>query len=141
MQPALKTDYDTLTTRPPEWYLARHLRRHGLGRSRGGGRLARFRQISRYKRVSFRDIIENRLDPIFRSEFCYYVWNVDVLCVYCGRRLAKGEVTRDHITPRAGGGDSSPDNLAPSCRLCNRAKGDRSLLHWLAVGGVGPRGR
>lgn len=48
-------------------------------------------------------------------------------CSYCG---APGG-TKDHITPKARGGLNEPENLTGSCRRCNQAKADRSLLRFL----------
>lgn len=141
MRAMLKNEYDTLTTRPerdPAYYLERHHRRLGRGRSAGEGRLARFREISRIKRVTIADLVAGRLDPIFDGEYRYYQWNVFALCVYCNRRLRRGELTRDHVIPRAQGGASTPDNLVPSCAPCNRAKGSKPLWRFLLERGRDP---
>lgn len=52
-------------------------------------------------------------------------------CSYCG-----GEATTvDHIVPLSRGGDSGASNLTAACRPCNSAKGDQSLLMFLATRG------
>jgi len=111
-----------------EWYLyKRRLRLQG----RSGGRLARFREISKRKQLSVEDTLAGSLEPVFVSEFHYYVWNVEpVLCAYCNTRLSKQTRTRDHVIPRAAGGQSG-DNLVPSCAPCNRAKGSDPLLVYM----------
>ena len=49
-------------------------------------------------------------------------------CWYCGRELNPfRDFSVDHIVSRSDGGDESYENLVPSCRHCNRSKGDRSL--------------
>lgn len=44
----------------------------------------------------------------------------------------------DHIVPRAEGGCDSPDNLVPACRSCNSRKHAKSLLQFVADGGLLP---
>lgn len=98
---------------------------------RRGGRLARFREIARHKRLTIEDTVSGALDPVFVSEYRYFVWNVGpVLCVYCNATLDKSTKTRDHLVPRSKGGPNG-DNLVPSCACCNRAKADDSLLMFL----------
>lgn len=112
-----------------QWYLyKRQIRKDG----RRGGRLARFREIARHKRLTILDTVSGQLDPVFASEYSYFVWNVEpVLCVYCNTRLTKQSRTRDHVVPRSHGGGAR-ENLVPACGPCNRAKSDTPLLLWLA---------
>ncbi len=49
-------------------------------------------------------------------------------CLYCARRLADSELTRDHVVPTSRGGHDSWDNCVAACRRCNHHKGNR-LLH------------
>jgi 5-methylcytosine-specific restriction endonuclease McrA len=44
-------------------------------------------------------------------------------CQYCGKILAAGELTLDHVIPRSRGGASSWENLVACCHNCNRRKG------------------
>lgn len=55
-------------------------------------------------------------------------------CQYCD---ATGELTIDHVIPRAKGGASTWDNVVACCAPCNRRKGD--LLP--AVAGMIPRNK
>lgn len=64
------------------------------------------------KRVSF-----TRFNLFLRDEFC---------CQYCG---AKGELTFDHVIPRAAGGVTSWENVVAACSPCNLRKGSLSLQH------------
>lgn len=132
MHALLKTNYDTLTTNPergPEYYLARRLRKKGLGK--GDGRLGRFREIGKYIRPSVADVIRGRMDPVFTREFRYYEWNVLTVCVYCNERLTKRSMTRDHVIPRSKGGSNTPDNLVPACQNCNMRKSNKPLWKFL----------
>ncbi|MFS4439215.1 HNH endonuclease [Paracoccaceae bacterium GXU_MW_L88] len=45
-------------------------------------------------------------------------------CQYCG---AKGEMTFDHIIPRARGGVTSWENVVAACGPCNLRKGSKTL--------------
>jgi 5-methylcytosine-specific restriction endonuclease McrA len=45
-------------------------------------------------------------------------------CQYCGKILAAGELTLDHVIPRSRGGASTWENLVACCHNCNRKKGN-----------------
>ena len=45
-------------------------------------------------------------------------------CCYCGEKLTRKNRTLDHMYPRCWGGISIPENLLPSCKLCNQYKRD-----------------
>ncbi len=62
------------------------------------------------KRVAF-----TRFNLFLRDEF---------QCQYCG---AKGDLTFDHVVPRARGGITSWENVVAACSKCNLKKGARSL--------------
>jgi len=62
------------------------------------------------KRVAF-----TRFNLFLRDEFC---------CQYCG---AKGDLTFDHVVPRASGGITSWENVVAACSPCNLRKGSKSL--------------
>lgn len=49
------------------------------------------------------------------------------VCLYCGKRLADHDLTRDHIQPRSRGGRDSWLNVVTACRRCNQFKGSRTL--------------
>ncbi len=48
-------------------------------------------------------------------------------CQYCDKVLPPGQLTLDHIVPRAKGGKDSWANLVCACGDCNRRKADMSL--------------
>ncbi|MEV7425204.1 HNH endonuclease signature motif containing protein [Streptomyces sp. NPDC091212] len=55
-------------------------------------------------------------------------------CTYCDAPFGGMVVAEvDHIRPLAKGGLHIWVNLAPSCRDCNRSKGDRDMTDWLVV--------
>jgi len=47
-------------------------------------------------------------------------------CQYCG---SKGDLTFDHVVPRAAGGITSWGNVVAACSPCNLRKGSQSLRH------------
>ena len=125
--------YDTKTTRPvrdAQFYLRRHLRRRGLLREVGPGRLARFREIAKYKPITTFDVVAGRIDDVYVAEFRHYTWQMQPHCAYCNATLTRRTITRDHVIPRSKGGGAG-ENLVPACGPCNRAKADHSLLHFL----------
>lgn len=48
------------------------------------------------------------------------------MCAYCGNEYKPGELSMDHILPRAQGGPTSWMNLVTACRPCNFRKGNRT---------------
>ena len=62
------------------------------------------------KRVAF-----TRFNLFLRDEFS---------CQYCG---AKGDLTFDHVVPRARGGITSWENVVAACGRCNLSKGSKTL--------------
>jgi 5-methylcytosine-specific restriction endonuclease McrA len=44
------------------------------------------------------------------------------LCHYCGKKFSRDQLTMDHTIPLARGGTSTPGNIVPACRDCNRDK-------------------
>ncbi|WP_300513117.1 HNH endonuclease [Aliiroseovarius sp.] len=62
------------------------------------------------KRVAF-----TRFNLFLRDEFC---------CQYCGSR---GDLTFDHVVPRAAGGVTSWENVVAACSPCNLRKGSKPL--------------
>jgi 5-methylcytosine-specific restriction endonuclease McrA len=62
-----------------------------------------------------REVAFTRFNLFLRDEFT---------CQYCG---AKGDLTFDHVVPRARGGITSWQNVVAACGHCNLRKGSRSL--------------
>ena len=56
-------------------------------------------------------------------------------CEHCGTKLEPkagkpNSYEADHRTPHARGGPTTQENLAPSCRTCNRSKGSKTVEEW-----------
>ncbi|MBZ8119672.1 HNH endonuclease [Roseovarius sp. LXJ103] len=62
-----------------------------------------------------RKVAFTRFNLFLRDEFC---------CQYCG---ARGDLTFDHVVPRASGGITSWENVVAACSKCNLRKGAKSL--------------
>ena len=144
MTEAIKTGYDTLTTnlhrgpdgqRTPAHYLEKWKRKRGLIQRPGGGRVEKFRRISRYQGITPDLVVAGKLPRVAESEYHFYRWNIGkLLCVYCNCELNSRNRTQDHVIPRCRGGSQlGRDNLEPACIDCNSAKGDLSLLEFLVT--------
>lgn len=44
------------------------------------------------------------------------------ICHYCQKKFKPNQLTMDHIVPLARGGTSTPGNIVPACKDCNRDK-------------------
>lgn len=62
-----------------------------------------------------RKVAFTRFNLFLRDEFA---------CQYCG---TTGDLTFDHVVPRAAGGRTSWENVVAACSRCNLAKGSKSL--------------
>lgn len=47
-------------------------------------------------------------------------------CQYCGTKKSIGDLTYDHVTPRAQGGKTTWTNIVTCCENCNRQKANRT---------------
>ncbi len=66
-----------------------------------------------------------RLPRIRFQLFKDYAWAKWPFCQWCGRDLARPDVTADHVKPRACGGEDSWDNLVIACSDCNERRGSK----------------
>jgi HNH endonuclease len=48
-------------------------------------------------------------------------------CQYCGGQYLRGELTFDHVLPRADGGQTAWTNIVAACSSCNTRKDRRHL--------------
>lgn len=48
------------------------------------------------------------------------------LCMYCGLKFTRTELSRDHVTPIVRGGRDDWNNCVTACKRCNQHKGSRS---------------
>lgn len=54
----------------------------------------------------------------------------DGVCHYCGRRVARGQLTMDHVVPLGRGGKSVRANVVPACKACNTRKKGLAPVEW-----------
>ncbi|GAG35699.1 unnamed protein product, partial [marine sediment metagenome] len=54
-------------------------------------------------------------------------------CHYCTEIFNKSGITKDHIKPKASGGENKKDNYVPSCQPCNGLKADIPYDKFMAI--------
>lgn len=54
-------------------------------------------------------------------------------CPYCGKRITKENAVADHMDPLKRGGANGQHNLTICCKDCNKAKGAKPYLTWVAT--------
>lgn len=67
--------------------------------------------------------------PVIAQE--YLTEEFEGLCAYCD----DAATTWDHVVPVIKGGQTTPDNILPSCGPCNSSKRDRDVFEWLDATG------
>lgn len=88
------------------------------------------------------------IDALFRGEIIDTTYEPDMTvvrlrreawrlqdgrCFYCGKPLARGQITADHIIPRSRGGEDVRGNIAAACADCNSRKGRRTGEEFLLL--------
>jgi 5-methylcytosine-specific restriction endonuclease McrA len=73
------------------------------------------RQFNKFKRK--KDVQFSRINIYLRDG-----WT----CQYCGKRKQTSELTFDHVTPRAAGGQTTWTNIVAACQPCNHKKANRT---------------
>ncbi len=81
---------------------------------------------------------KTREDPLRTRKF-QGLFPAGTRCAYC--LCITDAIERDHIDPFSAGGTESYLNIAPACRSCNARKHAKSLLEFVAAGGLQPRVR
>lgn len=104
-------------------YMRIVLRRHVFGRSEGLPPIAAPSPHRKY--IVSRQVIPRRIRNQVIAESLGY-------CRYCGDPITPGKCVVDHIQPVALGGDTVHENLVAACPKCNLAKGDKTLLEFVA---------
>ncbi|MFO7860168.1 MAG: HNH endonuclease [Desulfosalsimonas sp.] len=52
------------------------------------------------------------------------------VCHWCGKTVAPGDLTMDHVLPLARGGKTTKNNVVPCCKECNTRKKSRMPVQW-----------
>ncbi len=59
------------------------------------------------------------------------------LCMYCGKRFHRRDLSRDHVTPISQGGEDTWKNVVTACKRCNNQKAnftpEQARMQLLAV--------
>ena len=59
------------------------------------------------------------------------------LCMYCGKRFPRRDLSRDHVTPISQGGEDTWKNVVTACKRCNNQKAnftpEQARMQLLAV--------
>lgn len=67
-----------------------------------------------------------------RQQWWFKVRRADFRCHYCGVDCrTAGGVQRDHMVPLSRGGSNDLDNVVPCCKMCNYAKGTKTVEEWV----------
>jgi 5-methylcytosine-specific restriction endonuclease McrA len=53
-------------------------------------------------------------------------------CAFCPSERAHDQIAVDHIEPLRDGGSDTWGNYTAACRVCNAAKGNKTMLSYLA---------
>lgn len=77
---------------------------------------------SLYGRRSWRPVPDTARE---RQRWRRLLWSLQGgRCRRCGHRVRVRDATLDHITPRAAGGEDTPENYQVLCGACNATKAD-----------------
>jgi 5-methylcytosine-specific restriction endonuclease McrA len=74
-------------------------------------------RLLEYRRIPHQTRALSRKNILMRDRYT---------CQYCHRTLPSGELTLDHVVPRARAGESNWENLVACCNPCNNRKGSRT---------------
>lgn len=88
----------------------------------------RYQVINQRKRLSHDEFSEIVINQNFKCAHCGFL---DGTVVYKKDRKIVVWLTQDHIIPISKGGKTIPENMIPSCRLCNNNKKARNVVEWL----------
>lgn len=74
-------------------------------------------RLLEYRRIPHQSRALSRKNILMRDRYT---------CQYCQKVLPAGELTLDHVIPRARAGESAWENLVACCHSCNNKKGCRT---------------
>ena len=90
---------------------------HAIHSSFSVVRLPSVIRLLEYRRIPHQTRALSRKNILMRDRYT---------CQYCHRTLPSGELTLDHVVPRARAGESAWENLVACCHPCNNRKGSRT---------------
>jgi 5-methylcytosine-specific restriction endonuclease McrA len=74
-------------------------------------------RLLEYRRIPHQTRALSRKNILMRDRYT---------CQYCQRTMPSGELTLDHVVPRARHGETTWENLVACCHTCNNRKGSRT---------------
>lgn len=74
-------------------------------------------RLLEYRRIPHQSRALSRKNILMRDRYT---------CQYCGKIMPAGELTLDHVIPRARKGETTWENLVACCHPCNNRKGSRT---------------
>jgi 5-methylcytosine-specific restriction endonuclease McrA len=75
----------------------------------------------------------NAIGSFTEIEFLEKLKEYNYKCYWCGKKMNKKEITRDHYIPLTKGGTDYIDNIVPCCCSCNCIKKDRMPDEYLKI--------
>src|SRR5580704_19346696 len=90
---------------------------HFLHAARVAMRVPSVIRLLEYRRIPHQTRALSRKKILMRDRYT---------CQYCLRTFNSGELTLDHVVPRARAGESAWENLVACCNPCNNKKGSRT---------------
>ena len=73
--------------------------------------------LHKYDRLPTREVKFTRQSVFERDEY---------RCQYCGEKFHRDSLEKEHVIPKAQGGQSTWNNIVASCKPCNSKKRDRT---------------
>jgi 5-methylcytosine-specific restriction endonuclease McrA len=68
--------------------------------------------------------VKNKIVPRMTNSMLFS--RDDYLCLYCGGKFDRRDLSRDHVMPRSRGGEDTWENCVTACKRCNQRKADRT---------------
>src|SRR3979411_2614968 len=90
---------------------------HAVHSSRKSVRVPSLIRLLEYRRIPHQSRALSRKNILMRDRYT---------CQYCHKTLPSGELTLDHVVPRARAGESAWENLVAGSKPCNNRKGSRT---------------
>lgn len=95
---------------------------------KAGGYSDAHRLKDRLSKRSRAALMRTATNPLTEVDWATICEAYDHRCAYCG---VVAPLEQEHVIPLTRGGTHTADNVVPSCKPCNSAKGNRTAAEWL----------